>query len=44
MTHTVGAGVRSVGVRPQNLKGIPAIAGYPGLTVRWTAGKTTIVA
>ena len=30
-------------MRPQNLKGISALAGYPGLTVRKSAGKTTIV-
>ena len=39
----MAARVRSVGVRPQNHKGIPALAGYPGLTVRKSTGKTTIV-
>ena len=39
----MGAGVRSVGVRPHSGKGIPALAGYRGVTVTWTAGKTIIV-
>ena len=40
----MGARVQSVGVRPHMRKGIPALAGYSGLTVRKSAGKTTIVA
>ena len=35
--------VRSVGVRPHIRKGIPALAGYSDLTVKESAGKTTIV-